>query len=513
MKQAFFTLIFLCAVCGDLSAQYFQFSQYNFSQQRINPGSVGSSNYASASGLFRNQDTGGNFHLKSNLLNLAYPLINRRNGFRWAGIGLSFMDDGTGQSGIYRTQEVSLSYAINVPLAKYQALSVGFKILHANRKVNVNGLVTDAQYVPDRGFDTGMESGENLDLLKNQFVTFSSGVYWQQEDKKGNKLATLGFSFFDMNKPEDNFLEGSNPYPSTIVLSAGFRAYEKDKISLVPDFLFTRNSGLTLTTLGMTTRYQLNAFRDKPDDRIDVITRYTINRSAILGLQLHQANFSIGFSYDFPVSKASVANAGAFEVGLEIRRLVDPKNKARNKRIAKKTNSSGKEVVKRNSSVPKNTIKQPGDTLKSKTQVQHSEISKRLKQKQDSVQATASPGDLQHEPLLLEEATLRFGFDFNSSDMDDSSSKYLSDLAEALNENPDLKIELTGHTDNIGSAKFNMKLSYERAATIKDELVQRGVSEERISVFGKGLSEPLNKNLTPQERSENRRVEMKIFFE
>jgi type IX secretion system PorP/SprF family membrane protein len=513
MKQVFSIFLFLLAAYGDLSAQYFQFSQYNFSQQRINPGSVGSSDYASASGLFRNQDTGGNFHLKSNLLNLAYPFINRKNGFRWAGIGLSFMDDKTGQSGIYHSQEISLSYAINVPLAKYQALSVGFKVLHASRKVNVNGLVTDAQYVPDRGFDTGMESGENIDLLNNQFTTFSSGVYWQQEDKKGNKLANFGFSFFDINKPEDNFLEGNNPYPSTIVLSGSFRTYAKDKISLVPDFLFTRNTGLTLATIGMLTRYQLNSFRDKPDDRIDVITRYTINRSGIIGLQLHQGNFSIGFSYDFPVSRASVANAGAFEVGVEIRRLVDPKNRARNKRTAKKAKSSDKEVVKRNSSLPKNNSKQPSDSLKSKTHVEHSEISKRLKQKQDSIHAIASPGDFQHEPLLLEEATLRFGFDFNSSDMDESSSKYLTDLAEALNENPDLKIELTGHTDNVGSAKFNLKLSYERAATIKDELVKRGVSEKRISVFGKGLTVPLNRNLTSQDRSENRRVEMKIFYE
>ncbi|HEX6225319.1 MAG TPA: OmpA family protein, partial [Chryseolinea sp.] len=86
----------------------------------------------------------------------------------------------------------------------------------------------------------------------------------------------------------------------------------------------------------------------------------------------------------------------------------------------------------------------------------------------------------------------------------------LDDLAKALNDNPDLQITLVGHTDNIGSEKFNLKLSRYRAQTIKDYLVGKGVDTSRISTDGKGMSEPLNDNSTEEERAANRRVELTI---
>src|SRR5687767_10086675 len=105
-------------------AQYFQFSQYNFTPQRINPAQVASSDYASLSFDYRNQATEGGFRLTSNILNVSYPLI-AKTGKRWSGIGLTFMDDRSGQAGIFNTQEVGLSYALNVFLAKYQTISLG----------------------------------------------------------------------------------------------------------------------------------------------------------------------------------------------------------------------------------------------------------------------------------------------------------------------------------------------------------------------------------------------------
>lgn len=514
MKNFFLILFALLVFNKTGFAQYFQFSQYNYTQQRLNPATVGSSNYASAAGVFRNQSTGSDFDLKSSILSLAYPFINKQNGIRWSGIGLSMMDDGTGQNGFYRHQEVSLSYAINVPVAKYQTLSVGMKTLYASRRIDADGLVTESQYIPDRGFDPGLESGESYEDLHNNFVTFSAGVYWQQQDRKGNRISSLGLSVFDINQPDDNFLIGNNPYLSTFVLSGNVRLFRKDKLAISPDLLITRNAALNLITVGWVTGYTIAEFRNEPDDKLNVITRYTINRSAIIGLQLQKKNFSVGFSYDVPVSDSRVANAGAFEVGLEIRRLIDPKKKMAETRAREMAERAKRQTAARTTTATPRTSTTPADSAKVPQPPPHeSELSKRLKQKQDSVQALARAGDLEQEPLLLEEATLRFGFDFNSSELDDNSARYLDDLAGALADNPDLKVQLTGHTDNVGSAKFNQRLSVERATTIRDELVKRGVEPERISVYGKGLTEPLNDNITPADRALNRRVEMKIFYE
>jgi outer membrane protein OmpA-like peptidoglycan-associated protein len=72
---------------------------------------------------------------------------------------------------------------------------------------------------------------------------------------------------------------------------------------------------------------------------------------------------------------------------------------------------------------------------------------------------------------------------------------------------------LVGHTDNIGSAKFNLRLSQTRAEAIKDLLIEKGVDENRIKTSGKGMTEPLNDNSTEELRSNNRRVEMRILYE
>src|SRR5688572_25083399 len=149
--------------------QYFQFSQYNFTPQRINPAHVASSNYATLSINHRNQATDGGFHLTSNILNASYPLISRA-GKRWSGIGITFMDDRSGQAGIFNTQEAGLSYAVNVDLAKFQTISLGFKGLYQNRKIDLGGLYTGSQYVPDRGFNEALASGENSGQFNNIFI-------------------------------------------------------------------------------------------------------------------------------------------------------------------------------------------------------------------------------------------------------------------------------------------------------------------------------------------------------
>lgn len=91
--------------------------------------------------------------------------------------------------------------------------------------------------------------------------------------------------------------------------------------------------------------------------------------------------------------------------------------------------------------------------------------------------------------------------------------KYLDDLSVALKENSLMKVRITGHTDNIGSASFNHRLSVYRANVVRNYLIARGVEGERILAEGKGLTQPLNENRTEEERSMNRRVELVIYYQ
>jgi outer membrane protein OmpA-like peptidoglycan-associated protein len=114
---------------------------------------------------------------------------------------------------------------------------------------------------------------------------------------------------------------------------------------------------------------------------------------------------------------------------------------------------------------------------------------------------------------VLEKVILHFNFEFNSSELDEESASYLDDLTTALQQNPHLKIKLTGHTDNVGSHSFNKRLSLHRANTIRNYVVSKGIDQTRIETHGKGMEEPLNDNKNEEDRAKNRRVELVILYQ
>ncbi|MFW5915971.1 MAG: OmpA family protein [Bacteroidota bacterium] len=87
----------------------------------------------------------------------------------------------------------------------------------------------------------------------------------------------------------------------------------------------------------------------------------------------------------------------------------------------------------------------------------------------------------------------------------------LEKLYQFLGDNSGLKIEISGHTDNVGSKQYNMELSRKRARSVYDYLIEKGIDPERLSYKGYGESEPVATNETEEGRAKNRRTEMKIL--
>ena len=73
-----------------------------------------------------------------------------------------------------------------------------------------------------------------------------------------------------------------------------------------------------------------------------------------------------------------------------------------------------------------------------------------------------------------------------------------------------MKVEIIGHSDNLGAEKFNLKISLERAQTVKEYLVGKGIDGSRLTVSGKGSAEPISENRTSVGRAMNRRIEFHI---
>ena len=103
-------------------------------------------------------------------------------------------------------------------------------------------------------------------------------------------------------------------------------------------------------------------------------------------------------------------------------------------------------------------------------------------------------------------------FDFNKADIKPKYYKNLQEVIKVLKANPGLKVEIQGHTDNIGSAAYNMKLSLRRAQAVANYLVKHGISASRLKVKGYGFTRPVASNDTPEGRALNRRVQLKPLY-
>ncbi|MGB8190807.1 MAG: OmpA family protein, partial [Chitinophagaceae bacterium] len=108
-------------------------------------------------------------------------------------------------------------------------------------------------------------------------------------------------------------------------------------------------------------------------------------------------------------------------------------------------------------------------------------------------------------------------YDFNKSNLRDESFPSLDKVIEMLNNNPSMVIEISAHTDNIGTEKYNQKLSEARAKSVVAYLVSKGIDKSRLQAKGYGSTQPIaaNKNDdgsdNPEGRQKNRRTEFKII--
>lgn len=102
-------------------------------------------------------------------------------------------------------------------------------------------------------------------------------------------------------------------------------------------------------------------------------------------------------------------------------------------------------------------------------------------------------------------------FDFDKATLRPESAAELDRLYKLLNDVPTLRIEISGHTDNIGSAVYNQKLSEERAGAVVDYLIRKGVNPVRLTYKGYGKEQPIATNETEEGRQMNRRTEFRVL--
>jgi outer membrane protein OmpA-like peptidoglycan-associated protein/opacity protein-like surface antigen len=102
-------------------------------------------------------------------------------------------------------------------------------------------------------------------------------------------------------------------------------------------------------------------------------------------------------------------------------------------------------------------------------------------------------------------------FAFDKSNLLPESYVVLDQGVKLLMTRPDVKVEIEGYTDYVGTGAYNQKLSLERAQTVKDYLISKGVAANRLTTIGYGMNNPLEDNKTAEGRAMNRRIVFRIL--
>lgn len=103
---------------------------------------------------------------------------------------------------------------------------------------------------------------------------------------------------------------------------------------------------------------------------------------------------------------------------------------------------------------------------------------------------------------------LYINFDFNKASLKPDAQPIIAQVVQLLNDNPDLKVSIDGHTDSVGLHDYNVKLSQDRAASVVEAIKAAGIDGARLSSQGFGPDKPIAPNDKEEGRAKNRRVEL-----
>jgi|GEM_PF-5667387 len=522
VRKILLTALVFATTFGLALGQYQNFSQFNFSPDRINPGKFLKKDEASLRTVYRTINSNLNLNLNTFYASGTYPLSIISSDYSWGAFTFSVFNDATTQSGLFNTTELNLGYTHMLQIGELQTLSFGISARHNNKGINLRNYTTGSQFNPGLGFDPSIGIGENFDDFESRFYSVGTGIYLKGTDLL-NKKYYLGISFYDINRPNESVLDGESSIPITIQAEGGYHIYEDRQYGIIPSFLYTRSGGTDLLNIGSAFQYKSNESKI-----LELHTRYRLAKAFILGLQYHTPNFSMGFSYDLPTGVRNDVFNNALEVGLELRKGIIPnkrikknkeKNKKREKRSKNKKKKKGrkKKKGKTKTGIPKikspekeNVEKQDNqDILESNTPavIENTSTTDSVNQSIDK-NVEIKVGKLQTEKSKIVEERLQTYFDFNTTQLNAGAKESLNNWAEDFKNRNLLKLIIIGHTDNVGSKEINQQISLKRANAIKNYLVELGIDSTIIVVKGAGMLQPAFENTNEIGRSKNRRVEL-----
>lgn len=497
-KLATYLLLIVFPLIGQ--AQEYVYTLYPFAPINYNPSVVGMDYRASMSFLHQEAEIGPGVNYANNLLTGEYPIVSKF-GRRYGGIGITLTERDAGDSDLLKTYSAGLSLAYNLQITNNQYISFGLKGTYFNKQTSLESLTTGNQWIAaEFRFDPNASLGEIISDQNISYIGLDAGLTWYLTNKLNEQKAFFGVSLLNSNRPNDSFFESQSEIPSSFLINAGAVLYENRRIQILPQLLYQKEQNINIYNVILSTKFFIsnsNPYDIIKNGDLEFVGRYDFNRDASFGIIFNQPNLSIGFSYNFPTSNETQFRylQGGSEFGITLSKAIwKPKPKVIS--IKDQTESYQRDFFF-DKSDQKDQEKEDAPTVIAK-QSEMEIIEENIKKYSD---VNALQFELEKD----------FKFPFNESTLNEAAKEFLRNLYTLLEENETYKLEVIGHTDNVGKPLVNYKLSQDRAIAVADYLKSLGLAEDRINTSGKGDTEPVVENDTEEARARNRRVEFIIF--
>ncbi|NJO02385.1 MAG: PorP/SprF family type IX secretion system membrane protein [Bacteroidia bacterium] len=296
-----------------LMAQNVHFSQFHLAPVQTNPASIATSNQTQIIFNYRNQSIGAGQAYQTPMVSLIYPWIKKRR-IRKAAFGLSFLQDKTGEGGILNTTGGLATLAYNFSLSsqgevdtlrRYRPfLSLGAQAGYYQRQVNADALTTGSLW-NGSNVDPSLPIGEPLEMLnaRETFAVVHAGALFYLADNCGETKAYFGVNVQNVNQPESDFFNQASPIPLYYIMSGGINFNVSPYITLQPNVRWVQEKNTREIRTGALAYY--NFFGTGSlfgEGKVGAGLWYDTNSALVLGIEVHQPKYFIGFSYDMGAS-------------------------------------------------------------------------------------------------------------------------------------------------------------------------------------------------------------------
>jgi type IX secretion system PorP/SprF family membrane protein len=482
--------LFLIVTSMSYTSAYAQetslFSQYHQNKYFYNPAYAGYHGYSVAHLVYRKQWSGIEGAPETTLFSFQTPFS------KTMGVGTRIFRDNTGV--ISRTG-AQVSYAYGVKFDEDNQLHFG---------LSIGTLVNSVRWELLSGSDL---QDQALFRLNNSFVV--DGAFGAYYNFKGLEVSFAFPQLFNRSLREENLSSNSVfKYLNQSVAAASYRfSLMNNRLSLTPMVLH-RFGSFAIQKAG---QFDINVVAEWQESFwLAFLHRTEYGNSVNAGVHIGQ--FSFGYAYEFANNKNLIGNIsnGSHEVLVSY-------HFGRKKKGKKVEPEDNQLIAKQDSIIKQDSINKVEvaklDSASTNTIVDSSAITK----VDTSTDTTTSSADEEGQVFEKPEVGKKYVvsgllFATGSAQIDQASFPALDNLVAFLRKNPNLKIEIGGHTDNVGNQATNQRLSENRAKAVADYLKGIGIEASRITFKGYGDNQPIATNDDEKDGRElNRRIEMKVL--